>query len=232
VTASPQSPSFDVDVVEGNVGRALVVRLAGPHDVLSWAIVNGGRRAADMIVWREVRLDELGPTNDPSALLTATLSELAAPGAVGLLTARDVRRYEVARAEHEGVAADCLVTVGLGNLLAVGDPTAPAHRPAGTINLLCRLSVGLTDEALIEASAIAAEARTAAVLAAGLRSPLTGRPATGTGTDCIVMAAPALAKRERFAGKHTACGSVIGAAVLAAVARGTARWLEENRCPT
>jgi adenosylcobinamide amidohydrolase len=157
-----------------------------------------------------------------------------------LLTARDIRRHEIEHAQRDGIQAECLATVGLGNLLAVGDPTTTTttttttapRSPVGTINLVCRVSVGLTEEALLEATAIAAEARTAAVLAAGLRSPLSGRPATGTGTDCIVMAAPATGRPDRFAGKHTACGSAIGAAVFGAVSRGVARWLEENACPT
>jgi adenosylcobinamide amidohydrolase len=231
--AAPERPSdFRVALVETASARALVVRLGGPHDALSWAIVNGGRIRTDSVVWREVRIGELGPGVDASAVLQETLAQVGAPRAVGLLTGRDVRRYEIERVERDGVVADCLATVGLGNLLAVGDPAAPVRAAAGTINLLCRVSVGLTEEALVEASAIAAEARTAAVLAAGLRSPLSGRPATGTGTVCIVVAAPTSVGADRFAGKHTACGSAIGAAVFGAVARGVARWLEENACPT
>jgi adenosylcobinamide amidohydrolase len=224
-----------VEVVETATTRALVVRLGALHEALSWAIVNGGRTRTDVVVWREVRRGELGPSVDARAVLRETLAQLGAPGAVGLLTARDVRRFEIERVERGGVVAECLATVGLGNLLAVGDATAEMRVPVGTINVLCRVSVGLTEEALIEASSIAAEGRTAAVLAAGLPSPLSGRPATGTGTDCIVMAAPVGRRPDRFAGKHTACGSAIGAAVFGAVSRGVARWLrenEENACPT
>ncbi|HXI60396.1 MAG TPA: adenosylcobinamide amidohydrolase [Polyangia bacterium] len=231
VEIAARPSDLGVTVVETAAARALVVRLHGPHDLLSWAIVNGGRTKTDVVVWREVRLAELGPTVDAGALLRETLAQVDAPGAVGLLTARDIRRHETERAARDGIQAECLATVGLGNLLAVGDPTTALRSPVGTINLLCRVSVGLTEEALLEASAIAAEARTAAVLAAGLRSPLSGRPATGTGTDCIVIAAPATARPDRFAGKHTACGSAMGAAVFGAVSRGVARWLEENACP-
>ena len=162
---------LDVRVIETAEMRALVVTLGGPHDVVSWAIVNGGRARADAVVWREVRLTELGPAVDAAALTRQTLSALGMPGAIGLLTARDVRRYEIERATCDGVTASCVATVGLGNLLAVGDaPTGPPPERAGTINVLCRLSVGLTEEALLEGSAIAAEARTAAVLAAGCRA--------------------------------------------------------------
>jgi adenosylcobinamide amidohydrolase len=117
--------------------------------------------------------------------------------------------------------------VGLGNALAVGD--LPQTGRVGTINLLCQVSPALSEEALIEACAVAAEARTAALLAAGIRSTVSGRPAGGTGTDCIVIAAAVPRDRiEPFAGKYTPCGSAIGAAVYRAVERGTRCWLEEN----
>lgn len=232
-----EAPSgLDVRVIETAELRALRVDLGGPHDVVSWAIVNGGRTRAETVVWREVRLTELGPAVDAAALTRRTLAVLGTPGAIGLLTARDVRRYEVESATCDGVTATCVATVGLGNLLAVGDaPMGTAREAAGTINVLCRLSVGLTEEALLEASAMVAEARTAAVLAAALPSPVSGRPATGTGTDCLVVAAPVMTDaraRGCYAGKHTAIGAALGSAVTGAVGRGVARWLKENRCPT
>ena len=61
--------------------------------------------------------------------------------------------------------------------------------------------------------------------------PRDGTPSDGTGTDCIVVAAPVEGRREQFAGKHTVCGSAIGAATFGAVSCGVARWLEENRWP-
>ena len=112
---------------------------------------------------------------------------------------------------------------GLGNALRAGDPPGPGR--VGTINLLCRSSAPLTAEAQLEALALAAEARTLAVREAGVPSTRTGLPASGTGTDCIVIASP----RGRapggvpYAGKHTAIGHAIGAAVLEATRRGVER---------
>jgi adenosylcobinamide amidohydrolase len=223
--------------------RLLVVPLGGPHDVLSWAIVNGGRRQASAVVWREVALTELGPDVDPTALLRDALADADLPAAVGLLTARDVRTYEeVARADHDpltgrALRVRCVTTVGLANALAVGDP--PAHRAGptvGTINVLCQISTPLSEEALVEALALAAEARTAAMLDARVPSLVSGRMASGTGTDCIVVAAPALDRPGRealppiaYAGKHTALGALIGETVREAVGRGVARRLEVSR---
>ena len=121
----------------------------------------------------------------------------------------------------------CVATVGLGNALRAGDPPGPAAR-IGTINLLCQVGVPLREEALVEALSIAAEARTLAVREAGVPSRMSGAPATGTGTDCIVIAAPERPDGARYAGKHTGLGHVIGAAVHDAVARGAAAWLAER----
>lgn len=55
----------------------------------------------------------------------------------------------------------CITTVGMGNALCVGDPpTAGNH--VGTINLLCHLSMPLSESAFIEGVSIATEARTLA----------------------------------------------------------------------
>jgi adenosylcobinamide amidohydrolase len=207
-------------------GRQLVVRLGGPHAVLSWALVNGGRQVAREVVWVEVHDRELCPPVDPVAFLRARLAEAGLPNAVGLLTSRALSRFVTSDRVADGEAARCIATIGLGNLLRAGDPVSRAR--VGTINLACQLSFPLSDLALVEAVSIAAEARTAAVLEAGLPSPVSGAPATGTGTDCIVVAAPAAPEGAPHAGKHTLAGHLIGAAVEEAVRRGVAGWLREN----
>jgi len=205
-------------------GRWLVARLPGPHAVLSWAVANGGRRTADVVAWHEVRNAELQPPVDPVRLLEERLLAAGLGDAVGLLTSAQLELHSVAERAWEGVGARCVATVGLGNALRVGDPPGPAGR-IGTINLLCQLTVPLREEALIEVLSIAAAARTLAILEAGEPSRVSGLPATGTGTDCIVVAAPEAPGGTKYAGMHTAIGHVVGAAVHAAVARGA----EESR---
>lgn len=208
-------------------GRWLVVRLPGPHAVLSWAIVNGGRRTATAVAWHEIREVELFPPVDPARLLAERLAAAGLAGAVGLLTSARLAGRVVAEREAAGVTARCVATVGLGNALRAGDPPGPTAR-IGTINVLCQLSVPLAEEALVEALSIAAEARTLAVLEAGVASRVSGAPATGTGTDCIVVAAPERPGGARHAGKHTALGHVVAAAVHEAVGRGAAAWIAER----
>jgi adenosylcobinamide amidohydrolase len=92
----------------------------------------------------------------------------------------------------------------------------------GTINALVHVSKPLTAGAFVESISIASEARTAAILATdNLR---TGPAMTGTGTDCIVIAAPEGDNPERFAGLHTDLGEAIGAAVYAAIEEGARTW--------
>jgi hypothetical protein len=92
-------------IVSIGPSRALVISLGGPHEVISWAIVNGGRRRAADVVWHQVLRSELGPEVDARAVVRKTLEHLGVPSAVGLLTARDVRRYEDARVERGDVWA-------------------------------------------------------------------------------------------------------------------------------
>lgn len=210
--------------------RLLVVRFDRPHRTLSSAVKNGGLRSASAVAWRQVGNTELDAHTDPEALLAASLAEAGLEEAIGLLTARDLSTFEEVVRSDGGMAARCVATVGLGNALAIGDPPGPL-RPVGTINLLCQLAAPLMDAALVEACAIAAEAKTAAMIEADVPSRRTGRRATGTGTDCIVVAAPDEPVGERYVGKHTPVGALLGAAVHEATTRGIARWLEGLRLP-
>lgn len=210
------------------VGEWLVVRFESVHTVASWAIVGGGIRQASAVAWRRVAERALRPPVDAVQWLRSRMSEEALGDAVGLLTSRDLDSWVESRSYQGGAGAHCVATVGLGNALRVGDPPgAAAH--IGTINLLCRVDLALTSEALLEALAIATEAKAAAILDAGVVSRRSGERATGTGTDCIVIAAPLGPKRTPYAGKHTAVGAAIGAAVLHAVRGGAHEWNHERK---
>ncbi|MEI9901841.1 MAG: adenosylcobinamide amidohydrolase [Hyphomicrobium sp.] len=118
---------------------------------------------------------------------------------------------------------------GLSNSERVG---TRLHRPpvfAGTINTLVHVAQPLSDAALIEAISIATEARTTAVLDAGVERA--GLTITGTGTDCIAIAAPLGDNAACYAGKHTAIGEAIGAAVYEATADGIRDWKTDCIAP-
>jgi adenosylcobinamide amidohydrolase len=209
--------------------RWLVVRLSEDHVLTSWAPVGGGICRGRVVAWHEVQGAELAPPVDAGQLLAGRLAARGLDGAVGLLTARRLDRHVRAMSRRDGITAEVVATVGLGNQLRVGDPPEIERAvAAGTINILCRLSTPLTPTAALEALTIVAEARTVAVREAAVPSQRTGRFATGTGTDCIVIAAP-VGEGAAHAGKHTAIGHVIGAAVAEAIAQGVEGWLADQR---
>jgi adenosylcobinamide amidohydrolase len=134
--------------------------------------------------------------------------------AVMMMTGVDVRRVRTARAVHGPIVVQAWCTAGCSNALRVGDPSTVEHHSIGTINLIVAVSEALSTAALAEALQLATEARVAAISSAGIRSVVCGEIATGTGTDCIAVAAPGSRRSVRYCGKHTRLGELVGRAVL------------------
>jgi len=206
----------------------LVVGFNGPHQVLSWAPLHPGLQVASRIAWLEVRNADLPPEVDAFEIIRQRLAPAGLDDSVTLDTTRGISRYQVARATVEDQHVRCIATVGLSNSERVG---TRLHQPppfAGTINLLVHIGQSLTEGAMLEAMSIATEARTAAVIDSGIARG--GLAVTGTGTDCVAVAAPLGDEPLQYAGKHTALGEATGAAVYRAVADGIKDWLID--CPS
>lgn len=204
----------------------LVFDLGAPHRVISWAVANPGLTDANRILWREVRNADLPEGFDATAWLARELAARGESDAVAMLTSRSLAAYRTASVMVDGIRADCVVTAGLSNAERIGTRLPPADVDSGagwgTINIGLRLSCGLGDAALIEAVSISAEARTAAIMETG--PMLATGQATGTGTDCIAIAAPA--GTGRHVGLHTAAGEALGRATHDAVRAATLTWME------
>ncbi len=207
--------------------RFLEADLLTPHRTLSWAVIGGGLGQHSKVVWHFVRREELAEHTCPVQLFRNRLTERSYGQVVGLLTARYLAPFAQALRTVDGVSAHAVATVGMGNALRVGD-AVHVRQAVGTINILCQVSVPLSDAGLIEALSIVVEARTAALAAFDVASVVSGEPATGTGTDCVVVACPATGDAQIYAGKHTAVGSAIGASVLGAMDIATKRWLSDD----
>ncbi|MDE4146671.1 MAG: adenosylcobinamide amidohydrolase [Pseudophaeobacter sp. bin_em_oilr2.035] len=200
--------------------------LGAEMQVLSWAVNRPGFVTARRILWREVRNSDLPRDLDVTEWFADELAQSGGSDAVAFLTSRDVRHYCEASATVEGISAHAVVTVGLSNGERIGSRVDYSRRDWGTINVALRLSEGLTQAGLIEALSIVVQARTAAVMDAGFELPGGGGTATGTGTDCVAVAAPVGA--NPYAGLHTATGEAIGKAVYAAVHTGALEWKASN----
>jgi adenosylcobinamide amidohydrolase len=197
----------------------LVAALPRRMRVLSWAPFAPGYVMADRIVWREVKNADLTPEFEVEPWFADQMAQY--PGAVGMLTSRDIGTFCLAEGMVDGIAAACLATVGLSNAESVGARLPYHSADYGTINLAVAVDAGLTEAAQLEALSIAVQARTAAVMETGLQ--LATGAATGTGTDCVALACDAGA--GQYAGLHTILGEVMGNVVRRAVSAAAADWM-------
>jgi adenosylcobinamide amidohydrolase len=156
---------------------------------------------------------------DPAAHVAELAASLGLAGAgVGLLTAASVT--DVVEREDEGVRVAATVGLRVPTWAAVPPGTvdreiSPIWRP-GTINIIVSVPVPLGDAAYVNAVITATEAKTQALLEAGIR-------ATGTASDAICIAAPTAGEPEDFAGPRSLWGARIARAVHAAVHDGALR---------
>ena len=211
----------------------LTFDLEAEMQVLSWAINRPGFVKARRIIWREVRNTDLPQEMDVLGWFGQELMERGLEDSVAFLTSRDVSSYSENTAKVGSTTAQCVATVGLSNAERIGQRIDRQERGLGTINVAVRLNSGLTQAGLIETLSIATQARTAAIMDMALW--LSGGLATGTGTDCIAIAAPY--GSCSFAGMHTELGEAVGKAVYTATTMGARQWksdmgLLQTICPT
>lgn len=194
-----------------------MVRLEAPFRVLGWAPLGAGLRRARAIANHQVFEDDRGATDAPRDYLRRLMRRLALDprATVAMMTGASVRRAVYSAAHRGALAAGAWCTAGCTNALRVGDRATVADTRPGTINLIVAVNEPLSEGAMAEALQLATEARVLAVQEAGVISTRSGKPATGTGTDCIVIAAPIRGQPHPYCGKHTLIGELIGRAALA-----------------
>lgn len=197
--------------------KALVVSLAEDCRALGWAPLGGGLRTVSAIVNHQLEGDAREACERPEPYLrrVVTALGLSTDATAALMTGAPVDRAVVSTERFHDLVVTAFATAGCSNALRVGDSATSLRPLPGTINLIVVVSAALTDGALVEAVQIAAEAKALATWEAGVASVVSGRRATGTGTDCIVVASPVAGETERYCGKHTKLGELIGRAVLA-----------------
>jgi len=202
--------------------RTLVVALPVPYRVLSWAPLAGGLAEAQTVINHQVRTDEY-PAQEPEVFLQALARrfDLRTP-VVGLMTGVKMERLVRRLARHGPLTLECFATVGLSNALTVGDPATYEESP-GTINLIVVVNQPITTAALVEAVAVATEAKVRALSTAGVKSTVSDALATGTGTDCVAIACPPGEPAYRYCGKHTRLGELLGRVVYEATSEGLQR---------
>lgn len=217
--------------------ETLAVTFRRPTHVVSWAILGGGMRThAAHIINHHIDPHDRSPKDSPPKALRQAASRIGMKGPmVGMMTGADVRRFSRVKGSHGDLEAHAIATAGCSNLATVGETGAFVEGEArrvvpGTINVIILLNYGFTHEAMLEAIAIATEAKVRTMYEFGLRSVATGQPATGTGTDCIAVAS-GHDRRYLFCGKHTKWGELVGRASLESI-RGALRAADAEKQET
>jgi adenosylcobinamide hydrolase len=205
---------------------ALIVSFASPARTLSWAVLNGGFCHAHHIINHHVSGNNTLFCAQPGPWLERAASGLGLRGnVVGMATAVEMKHLVRVSMESGVAQVACFTTVGCGNALSVAEPASlTIEEPAPTlhtINMILTVEPGLSDAAMVEAIQIATEGRVRALYENGIKSYRSGLLATGTGTDCVAIVSLGDGV-ERYCGKHTKLGELIGGAAYASVAKGLA----------
>ena len=204
----------------------LILSFASPARTLSWAVLNGGFCHARHVINHYVDGKDALFCAQPGPWLERAASGLGLQGkVVGMATAVEIRHMIQVSMIGGGARVTCFTTVGCGNALSVGEPASvrfeePAP-PLHTINMILTVQPGLSDEAMVEAVQIVTEGRVRALYENGIKSCRSDLPATGTGTDCVAIISLGDGV-ERYCGKHTKLGELIGGAAYISVAKGLA----------
>jgi adenosylcobinamide hydrolase len=206
--------------------EALIVSFASPARTLSWAVLNGGFCHARHVINHHVDGKDALFCAQPGPWLERAASGLGLQGKiVGMATAVAMRHMVQVAMTSGGARVTCFTTVGYGNAVSVGDPASVTIEESAptlhTINMILAVEPGLSDAAMVEAVQIATEGRVRALYESGIKSCRSDLPATGTGTDCVAIVSLGDGV-ERYCGKHTKLGELIGGAAYVSVAKGLA----------
>jgi iron complex transport system ATP-binding protein len=212
-SSASQRPLFQVRASEDT----LIISLPRPSSVISWAAVNGGLRtqAAHIILHR---FTETLDCEDSAKILRRAASRARIQGSfVGMITTADIRSHSIKTSDYQEFRVWVLSTASCKTLSTVGQPGSTVEGrasalEAGAINLVMAVNYHFTHEAMLEAMAIATEAKVKVMHELGLRNHL-AMAATGADLDCVAIAC-GHDRRYHFSGKHTKWGELIGKACV------------------
>jgi iron complex transport system ATP-binding protein len=190
----------------------MVLRSGRPLRFIASTAVGGGIGTARAVL--SLRVDRNFNCDNPPALLRR---EAAAHGLdrrfIGFLTALDLERAALLESDEPRLLA--LVTAGTSNATTPGRSPVARLQP-GTINILALVDARLAPSALVAAVKVVTEAKTLALIEAGVRTP-EGTVATGTSTDAVAIGHTGRGQRIEYAGPVTALGHALGALITQAV---------------
>ena len=196
------------------------------HPVLSSAVFNGGACAASNILIMKVDKNVEGQkqiVQNPQTTLAEYCRQLQLHGTtVAMMTAASMDSFRLVSRSSLGVEISALVTAGISNARCAGDRAEwrtfqKDDKPIGTINVIIITNAMMSHAAMVESVMLATEAKTVAMRRLGVKSPVSGAIATGTGTDAIAVANGFGSETIRYCGKHVIFGEMLASVVIDAI---------------
>ena len=206
----------------------ICVRFSTEHPVLSSAVFNGGRCTASNILIMKVAENFAGETKvvtKPENTLAEYCRQIQLSGTtVGMMTSTSMDSFSQISRSSQGIEVTAMVTAGISNARCAGDRADQRAfhengNPAGTINIIILTTATMSPAAMVESVMLTAEAKTVAMQKLGVKSPVSGTIATGTGTDAIAVANGAGPETIRYCGKHVLFGEMLASAVIEAITK-------------
>lgn len=132
-----------------------------------------------------------------------------------LLTGADMENLVMISKKHKNLTIHALVTAGVQSNAMRMSKDEGLYFKAGTINIIIMSNRKLSKKAMTRAIITATEAKTAALQDMDIRSAYTPliHPATGTGTDNIIVVQGSIGTLIDQTGGHTKAGALIAKAV-------------------
>lgn len=157
--------------------------------------------------------------SSPQADVKQWLEDLNIPleEAAGMMTAVYLEDRTVLKKKTAEYSFLAVVTAGVGNAVDITHDLSADHLGhIGTINTMLFIDGHLTDGALVNALLSATEAKTKALVDMQVKDKETNTLATGTSTDCLLIAATQKGVATPYAGSGTTLGKGIGQTVYEA----------------
>ena len=204
----------------------ICVGFSTEHPVLSSAVFNGGACHASNILIMKVAEnfeDTKQIVENPENTLAEYCRQLQLSGTtVGMMTSASMDSFRRVSSSSQGVEISAIVTAGVSNARCAGDRAdrrtfQPDANPVGTINIIILTNASMSHAAMVESVMLATEAKTVAMRKLGVKSPVSGAIATGTGTDAIAVANGFGSGTIRYCGKHVLFGEMLASVVIEAI---------------
>jgi len=193
--------------------KGLFIDLIEERKIISSAPYNGGLVKAKNIINYKVLSNHKGEKKKFDSIdnsFKKLKKEYNIEGkTVGFMTSAVLDSFVKVERIFDNKKIIIFLSAGFSNALTAGDSAKLSYSP-GTINTICVLEHNFCEGAMIEAIMILTEAKTVALKKYGIASFVSGKIATGTGTDSIGIVNGIETKEKiDFCGKHTELGEIL-----------------------